>query len=225
MARTRTLTNLIADVRACSDTENDTHVTDAQITEFLNQAIAELYDLLVDARGHEYYITTGTISLVAGTEKYNLPSDFYQMLHVEIAIGNWNYDVLPYSIHERTKYNQLVAATTYPGLYRVMGSQISFLPVPRAAFTVTIYYVPFPTRLSAGSDTFDGIAGWEEYAVWRAAAYVLAKEESDPSFALQMLANLKDRIQRMADKRSSAGNERVRDTLVYTYPWFRLPRP
>jgi len=225
MARTRTLTNLIADVRAVADIEGDLHVTDAQITEFLNQGITELYDMLVEARGHEYYLTSGTVATVSGTETYSLPTDFMELHKVDIAVNGSNWDLTPYSLHERNDYNQTSGGSTYPVVYRVIGGNISLLPVPRAVYTVTLRYVPCATRLASGSDTFDGISGWEEYPIWRAAAYCLAKEESDPSFALQMLATLKKRIENMATKRNAYGAERVRDVYAITQPWPRLPQP
>jgi hypothetical protein len=93
---------------------------------------------------------------------------------------------------------------------------------------ITLWYVPAPTRLASGSDTFDGVSGWEEYAIWRAAAYCLAKEESDPSFALNMLAGLKKRIENLAVKRNAYGAERMRDvygSVAIRRPWARLPPP
>ena len=65
--RTRTLTQLIADVRARADMEGDGHVTDAMITVWLNQGIADLWDMLVFSDPERHYVTD-TISTTTETE-------------------------------------------------------------------------------------------------------------------------------------------------------------
>ena len=228
MARTRTLTNLIADVRAVADLENDLHVTDTQITEFLNQGITELYDMLVEARGHEYYLSTTTFTTVSGTETYVIPTDMMELHKVDINVAARNWDLTPYSLHERNDYNQIQGTAPWPVVYRIMGQNISLLPIARGGYVITVFYVPHAVRLSAGSDAFDGINGWEMYPVWYAAAICLAKEESDPSYAMNQMATLRKRIENLATKRNTYGAERVRDvygSVAVRRPWQRLPPP
>lgn len=88
MARNVTLTSLLAQVRQRADIENATaRFPDAEVTEYINESIAELYDLLIGARGQEYYINSYSFGTTAGTVIYALPDDFYQLLGVDAALG------------------------------------------------------------------------------------------------------------------------------------------
>ena len=71
--------------------------------------------------------------------------------------------------------------------------------------------------------------GWEEYAVWRAVAYVQQKEQVDPSFALSFVTSLGQRIDRLAPFRATQNTERVTDVyrqrMWDVNPSRYLPRP
>jgi len=230
MARTRTLTNLIADVRQHADAENSNTFSDAELTEYINQGIAELYEMLVKHRGHEFYASSGSLTLVAGTETYSLPEPHMETLRVTIEANGQTVALVPYSLHEREAIQPNATYQAQPTHYRLRAGNISLLPLTDAVYPCTLWYVPYATRLSSGSDTFDGINGWEEYAVWRAVAYCMAKEDRDGSFAGAMLARLEARINALAPHRSAESTERVRDVVTGRLgstlrPWGRLPRP
>ena len=67
MARTRTLTDLIADVRDRADVENSTHVTDAQITRYINQSGAALHAMMVE-HDEDEFTEELTLTAAAGVE-------------------------------------------------------------------------------------------------------------------------------------------------------------
>lgn len=241
MARTVTLTTMIARVRRETDQEYDTAVvsapavTDASITDWLNEGIAEVWRLLVTAdpdRG----LTTGTLTTVVGTEEYALPSGFVSMRGLDYPIGSHFVDVEPYSFSER---NQLqtpwASAATIGGgapfRYYVQrngasgsAARISFRPVPTANASVLLHYVATPAALSAGGDTFDGIIGLEGYAVAFARAKIHARlqEPDGVAIANAEMARILQNIKLEAGRRDRSGLEvvaRVRNRGGDLYPF------
>lgn len=216
MARSRTLTNLMADVRLRADRVSDEYVSDAEVTEYINQSIAELYDLLVEARGASYYESSTDITTSNGTTLYSLPADFYQLIAVEAVVNGT--DRITLRQFDRQDRAYLVSATPgwsgQPLYYRIRAGQIELLPTPSANIKVTVYYVPFSARLVSGSDTFDGINGWEEYVVADAARKCATREESWELVASlkQDVEALKERIRNMAPARDAFQPPKVIDT-------------
>ena len=60
-------------------------VVAAETNDLLDNAYRRLHSKLVLARGHEYVSQEATISLVAGTKLYDLPSDFFQARSVIVS--------------------------------------------------------------------------------------------------------------------------------------------
>ena len=229
MARSRTLGEMRSDVRLRADLVGNQFVTDSEINEYVNQSLAELYDRLVGSRGQEYYAAEQIIT-TTGVEGYALPATHYETLYVELEYGGSRFRIGSYSFHERAAL--LGTSTPNPGIpvaFRIIAGNLTLLPVPTAGYTVHHWYVPACPRLVLDADSFDGVDGWEEYAIWRAVAYVQQKEQLDPSFALSFVASLGGRIDRLAPFRATQNTERVTDVyrqrMYDANPSRYLPRP
>jgi len=226
MARSRTLGDMRSDVRLRADLVGNQFITDAEINEYLNQSLAELYDRLVGARGQEYYAAEQVIA-ANGSETYALPATHYETIYVELEDGDSRFRLGSYSMHERAEYTGNVT-TGRPLAFRVIAGNISFLPAPSSSYTLRHWYVPASPRLTADGDSFDGVDGWEEYAIWRAVAYCQSKEQLDVSIAMGFVQAMGARIDRLAPFRATNNTERVTD--VYSRrssndPTRYLPRP
>lgn len=210
MARTRTLLELRTDVRRRADQVGSGFITDAELTELINQSNAELYDLLVAARGQDYYEATKTFQTVQGQQLYPFAAmappltDFYQMIQVECLYGGVRAPLRAFS---RQEHGLLTWNTT------VGGRQIDLI------------YVPACPRLVADGDTFDGINGWEEYSVVDAAAKIMEKEESDASALYKRKAELTARIQNLAPDRDAGQTERIQMQRRSRNPYQVFPMP
>lgn len=204
MARTRTLTNLLSDVRLRADMVNSTFVSDSELTEYINQSIAALFGILVGARGQDYYENSTTITTTAGTTTYSLPSDFWQLIQVEADLGGIKRPIKPFMRKEHAAWSEQAV----PGGY-----------------TFTVYYTPAPTRLSSGTDTFDGIAGWEEWVVLDAAIKCMAKEESDVSILAAQKVAIEKQIEQLAGDRDAGWPERIVDVSRDHFVDFTLGAP
>lgn len=230
MARSRTLGEMRSDVRLRADLPANNFVTDSEINEYINQSLAELYDKLINAHGQEFYIKEAVLTTVQNTETYALPSDHYETLYVELDDGSTRFRLPSYSMHERARIiGTNVNNPGRPIAFRLQQGAISLLPPPTSGYTVRHWYVPACLRLVSDSESFDGVDGWEEYAIWRAVAYVQNKEQLDDSFALGMVAQMGSRIDKIAPFRAANNTERVVDVYrvrIYDFAPSRfLPRP
>jgi len=219
VARTRTLTAMILDVRQRTNQENSTFVTDAEITEYLNQEIAELYARIVQAQGPEHYRSSSPVSVVSGTALYALPADFFQLQALEATLGGITGRLRPFMQSEHALLANAQPYAWYsPIRYRVQANNLEILPATQT-FNATLYYTPAPPRLVSGADTFDGFAGYEVAAIYGACATVLAKEESDPGFYMAQRDRIYQHIQSVAAQRDANEPERVQDVTTQAWPF------
>ena len=66
MARTRTRLELRDEVRQRADMVYSDFVSDSEINRYINESISELYDMLIAAKGQEWYMRTYTFPTVSG---------------------------------------------------------------------------------------------------------------------------------------------------------------
>ena len=221
MARTRTLTDLIADVRDRADVENSTHVTDAQITRYINQSGAALHAMMVEhdedefteeltltaAAGAEY----STIGTGAGGEFLEVKP--YKIVGVDVVDSNGvSYPVPRYMHGERANLESAGITSVFQlTRYRWRGTNTLYWAPPFSTnVTVRVTYVPSYVDLS-GSDPFDGRDGWEEWIVLDAAIKVAIKEETDDSQMVRERAVVEQRIRQQMIARDRANPKRIKD--------------
>lgn len=191
--------------------ETSTFVTDAELTGYLNTALADLWGRLVLNQSQPFYRSQTTIDVVLGQNLYPLPADFLTLQEVTATLGGVTGSLRPFMPAEHGPLSSLPARlSSVPTLYRVQGDNIEFQPVTQA-FTATVYYSPCQPVLDDPSDTFDGFNGWELAAIYDVCATVAAKEESDPSFFLAQRDRMYAQIDRLAAYRDMANPERVQD--------------
>lgn len=214
MARTSTLSELRTEAYRRADQENLTErFPTSEVNNYVNQGIAELWDMLVSANGYAYYGNTATINLVSGTTSYTLPTDFYK-LHKVIYVGSTLGGRLELErLSEADEVALQVATSRVPLYYRVRAGYLDVLPKPGATATLSVSYVPYATKLVSDTDTFDGINGFEEYVVCYAARRMAIKD-ADFELANMIYQDMNrqvERIERMASDRDKGHPERVQD--------------
>lgn len=220
----RTDARLYADQRVASET--NAFITATELTRLINLQIGELYDMLVAARGHEHYATSGTVSVVAGTAGYNLPSDFYQLQAVNLEWASDDVEPVEPLNHQQDIWLHQNYSYSWQRwsrkAYRLRGSQIVFYPTPTSAVTARLYYVPTFTDLSADADTFNGVNGWEKVVALGVAIEMLEIEESGSGARLQAAFDRQlERIEGLAADRDASTELQVRDVSgrrVQRYP-------
>lgn len=89
--------------------------------------------------------------------------------------------------------------------------QIRFTPIPTAATSINIWYIPHAPVLATDEDLWNGFNGWEEYPIVDSAIKCLEKEESDTSALELRKQRLYTRIQSLSQKRDGGFPESVTD--------------
>ena len=174
-------------------TDPNGFITTANWTSWINSAISHVYRLLVRCYGENYYYATLQYAPVQGQASYPLPDDFYKAIGVDIALdsvgSNWQ-NALPYQVKQRNMFTQgyvpVAVVSPWYARYQFQDGNINWIPAnqaPQTAFRIN--YTPAPPLLAADSDTFDGIAGFEERVVIAAALRAKDKMESDATVLLQ----------------------------------------
>lgn len=220
-----------------ADRVNSNFVTLPEWNFYINQALTELYDLLVTAY-EDYFLAPPTVFQTSGNVGfYPLPDGatsflssvgggtfiappFYKLKGVDLAINNAQNAFVTlnkFNFIDRNKYVYPNSNSTIYGVfnlqYRVMGNQIEFIPFPTSAQYIQLWYVPrLPLLLKETDLTTIGYSGWLQYVIVRAAKYALDKEESDTSSLDQELVYMKQRIEESAQNRDEGRPDTISDT-------------
>lgn len=201
-------------------------VTVPELNSFINQAVYELYDLLITVY-EDYSVADPYVFTTLGTTQfYTLPINFYKMLGVDLGLttnANARVTIKRFNFSSRNRYIYPQLTSTYLGVfnlrYRVMGNQVMFIPTPSAGQYVTMWYVPRLPQLLQDTDILDGISGWTQYVIVRAAKYILDKEESPTEALDQELLFMKSRIEESASYRDAGENDTVSDVRSLSEDW------
>lgn len=219
MAKNVSGQTLITETQKRADVEGatDRHPR-SDILRYVNQGCAELYDLLIEARGAAYYrdATPWSITTTAETTLYtsSYPSDFYRLISVRVSDGTVQQPLIPFTPLEEPGLRTTGVAAYFPTHYEMRPNGICILPEHQAGMTITVEHIPAITDLTdSGSSYLDGINGWEEYVVCFAARCIAVKdEEFELVRALDAdMARLKARIAKLAPNRDAFRPRRVQD--------------
>jgi hypothetical protein len=222
-----------------ADRVNSNFVLPAEWNVYINQSYFELYDLLVQKYGNEYFVAPETRFTLTGTNTYALPNGlttfqdlnnnniiappFYKLLGLDLAVNAANNAWLTlnkYMFIRRNTYVYPQITTQLLGIaslqYRIIGNNIVFIPTPQANQIARIWYIPRLTTLLKDTDIADGVSGWLEYVAVDAAIKALQKEESDVTVLMAQKMALIDRIEAAAENRDAGIPEKISDTRMAT---------
>lgn len=208
MARARSLLTIRNAARALADQANTAFVTDAQANVMINQSLNDLWEKITTADPSRY-VTESTVAATTGVKTYALPADFYKLRYLDKVSGTDRYTVHPYLVSEKNRY-RLGIARDIP-FYSLIGQNLTFEPDPGTA-TYKLGYLQLFTELASDADTFDGVAGWEDYTIWDVAGRMAVKEESDPSPFWAERARIERRIEAVAHDRDFSRAPTIADT-------------
>jgi hypothetical protein len=223
---TLTLTQLIQAVRQRADFVTSQFITDQEFTSYINQSYFELYDLLVQVYGNNYYVALPFLIVTDGqNEFFNLPPDFYKLLGLDLALSNtqdsW-VTIRPFNFSDRNRY-AVPNFQSFYGVtnmrYRLNANQLWLTPIPAANQTLRLWYVPELVTLVNPTDTVDGISGWTEYIIADVCIKALTKEESDPAIFMAQKNALILRIEAAAENRDAGSPPTVADSQWSDYQW------
>lgn len=219
-----------------ADRVNSNFVTMPEWNNFINIAMFELYDLLVTVYEDLYVAQPAYFNLSGAQSQFPLPNGsntfqdstganfvprpFYKLLGVDLAVNtaqNAWVTINKFNFIDRNNYLYPNSSSTIYGIYnmryRLMGTNIDFIPNPAGGQQVRLWYIPRLQQLLQDTDTTDtGISGWLRYVIVRAAKYALDKEESDTTKLDQELLFLQKRIEETAANRDAGQADTISNT-------------
>lgn len=231
-----TQARLYAQQRA--DRVNSNFVTLPEWNLYINQAMMELYDILIDTYDDWGIAAPAGFTTDGSTNLYPLPNGtrtftdtsgnsfvaapFYKIRGVDLganvatANNGW-VTIKRFNFSDRNRYFYPNSASTLFGVfnmqYRLMGDKLMFIPTPSANQPIRIWYIPrLPYLLQETDVTSISISGWIEYVIVDAAIRALTKEEADVSTLTAQKAALKARIEGSAQNRDAAMPDTISDT-------------
>lgn len=222
-----TLAEIRTQVRQRADMTASQFVTDSELNGWINNSYAELYDLLVTKFGNDYFVETYTFTTTNGTERYDLPANFYKLLGVDLQLTPGAADdgyitLRPFTFSERNRY-ATANAQTWIGVtnlrYRLNGSKLWLTPTPQQSQQLRLWYVPRVSPLVNDASVADGVSGWLEYVIVDVAIKALQKEESDVSVFLAQKGALIQRIESAAENRDAGNPATVADVQFTSGAW------
>lgn len=186
-----------------SDNVGQSFLTDAEWNTNINSSYQEIYGLLAQKFGADYFIQSPTAGYTFTTDGINnlfaLPAAFFKLAGVDLLVSGAQYIALkPFAFTDRNRFS--VTSST----------------VPAAGQTIRVFYIPRVTLLAAdGDSTVDAInmAGWDEYIVADVCIKALTKEESDPSVFMARKAALIERIESEAANRDAGSPATIVDVF------------
>lgn len=238
MARLVTLTTLqtrVGQRASMRFASNAAIIESGELTDDINEGIAELYDLVTGVEGQPWYMESVTFGTNSGTDTYAIGpgqainvSDFFRPRGFDIQFGqNIVVTARPFMWAERNRYKWFPGwIYSQPVYYRMVGKAssvaqagndaVKFIPAPNGQFNITMWYTPTPPVLVSGTDAFDGINGYEEYVVLGAAIKLLTKQEQLEHAAalMQERERQRDRILGALGNRDAENPERVQDVTL-----------
>jgi hypothetical protein len=225
-----TLLQLRTQARERADMTNSTFVTDTELNNYINKSIAELYDILVQCYGSDYFTAPAIeFNTIGAQDKYDIPTilkgtygdgvdsgnTFYKMVALDAKVnsGEWS-SVTLFSFGERNRFQRFgiwdrLGITNFR--YRMVGNNLTIAPTPTQAGPMRFWYIPAAKVLTADADSFDDINQWSEYVIVDAAIKMLQKEESDVSVLMAEKTALKRRIEEAGNNRDVGKSEAVGD--------------
>ena len=230
MSTLMTLSGTRDAVRQRADIVNSQFVTDPELNSYINQSYFELYDVLVQKYGEDYFAKTGTLTTDGTSTQYPIgetvsgTTDFYKLLGVDLQLAGAApeayFTIRPFNFAERNRY-AVPNMQSFYGLtnmrYRIINNSLLLIPTPSAGQTIRYWYVPRLLTLNGDSETLDGVPGWTEYVIVDAAIKCMQKEESDPSVLMAQKQALISRIEAAAANRDIGNPMTVSDVQYRNY--------
>lgn len=212
-----TLDELKLRVLDIADHTGSSRVVAARLTEYINAMCRELNNMVLDASEHQSY-NEQSISVVSGTEAYNLDSDFKHLYAVWYTSGTDRYKLERADIQDFDYYHHGFPQGVYHWStirYILIGAKIYFVPLPSSSATIKIWYQGGFTALSAGSDEVPDYwpDGSEDFVTYGAAAMVLARDKAEHKFWTGEKERMRLMIERQLIQRDRHEPYKIKDVM------------
>jgi hypothetical protein len=142
---------------------------------------SEFNGIIIDS-GMRMFEKTDTLTTIAGTGVYQVPSDFLSMVGVDYLQSDGQRIELEPMLAQERNYFTGTNSSAWAVAYELIGQNITLWPQPPAGQTYHVVYVPQPADISDAPDVkiIDVITpAGEAYFTWSLALVGGIKEESE----------------------------------------------
>lgn len=195
MARSVLASEIIQRGRFAADAQNDTSITDAWLYQQATALVAKLWDIItMNGLGGEGVLTR-YLATVAGQQDYAFTSAIWGTTDPVGATGA----TLPLFYKVKTLY-----CNDGNGLYRpisrVSPNEEYALKAPTSVHTLKLCYLPCAPVWTLGSESFDGINGYEEWIVQGLAYAIKVKHQDNGGEHKGLQREIEEQIQTAANR-------------------------
>lgn len=167
----------------------------ASVLAAVNRGRTAFFRLVAMNGGGERTLTGYPIATIKGTSSYALPADFGLLASIDMVADGHASWLTPFQLEERSGLTDPSQSLAVPTFYRIMAESVELLPTPAGVYQVTLRYIPTPTALAAPADSFDTIAGFDEYIIYYAGRILAEKDK-----AWDVAANAKGRLDELREE-------------------------
>lgn len=186
--------------------------TDDEIVEYINQAQDILFQRLV-SRKSDIGVQATTRTLVAGTDYYAVPSNFWE--HKNLIITGEDNPMRQVEHSYILNYNAKVSSTSkVPTCFSLYNDYFWVRPVPDSGYTLNIYFYQQPTILTASSNM-----PFKELYNQAIKTFAVAKCFLRDEFNIDKENAATDTLIAMADRLSAGRNKSLKRVNAYRWEY------
>lgn len=218
MTDTATASVIMTKIRQHTDTENDANISDAFLLTLVDTSYNKLYRNIATQYEGFFDVEDSSKSLIVGQRTYALAADFMHLRGVDIVVGGDRIKLSRFSFGERGRRTNdprfipvRLERIRSNYAYMTQKDNLRIDPLPNTTEQLIMTYVPRPTRITNSADTFDVIAGFEDFIVYDAGVTVLTKQERDPSAMAAMRQDALNLVIKTVSPRETGDPIQVRD--------------
>jgi hypothetical protein len=183
LSRTITRADLRTLARRYADVENSTHVTDAELNDWVNISAARLHSIIAD-KDEDYLAAVVSISASAGASVVDVVTGkpVYKILNVAMSTPDGGIVTLNrFALAERAALDSLAPrGDVGPQYYRMRAAgQMDLAPPLAFNCTISVVFIASFVNMTNDADTYEGFDGWEDWVAWDVAIKIMIKEETD----------------------------------------------
>lgn len=161
----RTVSDLIDELRSQVDEFSSTNLTEAQILSAFNRGQRNAAN--ITARKYEdLFWKKTTATTVSGQREYDIPSEAYgrRVEMLEVEIGGIAYKIKRISNHKKSAY---VSSSTVqrPYYYTLTKNKFELYPTPSGGVTINVHYNDAPERLVTPQGQITSINSASNYVI------------------------------------------------------------
>jgi hypothetical protein len=187
VSRLVTLLQLRTDISAQADIVGGTgRYPTATLNRFINQSIQRFREKL-SSEGAQHFLTNVTGTITAGaTAPYPfavidltaVSPSVVRVYGVDVTLTSGVVTTLSHSpFQQRTDFGGPIVTGEPRAWSNFNTRKIAIMPATNQSYPYNVWYLPVLADLALDADTWDGVAGWEDFIVWDVVCRLIIRDQ------------------------------------------------